>query len=134
MPDSIPILTTNDYPGMRVVRVLGPVYGTSVRSRNIVGNFLGGIRAVFGGKQSGYLKMIAQTRDEALAQLSGYAQPLGANLTLAMRFDSAEFDFGKGCWLTGRLWYLSWNIKSPHAAMLPGRREPKSQNGSRDGF
>ena len=45
------ILTINDCPGMRVVRVLGPVYGTGVRSRNIIGNLLGGgIRAVFGGK------------------------------------------------------------------------------------
>lgn len=51
MSNSIPILTTNDYPDMRVVRVLGTVYGTSVRSRSIVGNCLGGIRAVFGGKQ-----------------------------------------------------------------------------------
>ena len=41
------ILTINDCPGMRVVRVIGPVYGTGVRSRNIVGNFLGGVRAIF---------------------------------------------------------------------------------------
>ena len=44
---SVLILTTNDYPGMRIVRVVGPVYGTSVRSRNIIGNFMGGIRAVY---------------------------------------------------------------------------------------
>lgn len=96
MSNSIPILTTSDYPGMRVVRVLGTVYGTSVRSRSIVGNFLGGIRAVFGGKQSGYLNMIAQTRDEALAQLAEQAKSLGANAVLAMRFDSGEFDAGQG--------------------------------------
>ena len=94
--NNVLILTTNDCPGMRVVRVLGPVYGTSVRSRNIVGNFMGGLRAVFGGKQSGYLKMIAQTRDEALAQLADHAQSLGANAVLAMRFDSGEFDAGQG--------------------------------------
>ena len=88
--NNVLILTTNDCPGMRVVRVLGPVYGTSVRSRNIVGNFLGGIRAVFGGKQSGYLKMIAQTRDEALVRLADHAQSLGANAVLAMRFDSGR--------------------------------------------
>ena len=46
------ILTINDCPGMRVVRVIGPTYGTGVRSRNIVGNFLGGVRAIFGGKQA----------------------------------------------------------------------------------
>ena len=76
------ILTINDCPGMRVVRVIGPVYGSGVRCRNIVGNFLGGIRAVFGGKQSGYLKMIAQTRDDALEQLAEHAQSLGANAVL----------------------------------------------------
>ncbi|UBU63929.1 YbjQ family protein [Acidithiobacillus ferrooxidans] len=27
------------------------MYGSGVRSRNIVGNFLGGVRAIFGGKQ-----------------------------------------------------------------------------------
>ena len=49
------ILTINDCPGMRVVRVIGPVYGTGVRSRNIIGNLLGGVRALFGGKQAGGL-------------------------------------------------------------------------------
>ena len=48
------------------------------------------------GKQSGYLKMIAATRDEALAQLAEHAQSLGANVVLAMRFDSGEFDAGQG--------------------------------------
>ncbi|MCR2831817.1 YbjQ family protein [Acidithiobacillus ferrooxidans] len=96
MENNVLILTTNECPGMRLVRVIGPVYGTSVRSRNMVGNFLGGIRAVFGGKQSGYLNMIAQTRDEALAQLADHAQSMGANAVLAMRFDSGEFDAGQG--------------------------------------
>jgi uncharacterized protein YbjQ (UPF0145 family) len=88
------ILTINDCPGMRVVRVIGPVYGTGVRSRNIVGNFLGGVRARFGGTPVGYLKMIAQTRDDALEQLAANARSLGANAVLAMRFDSGEFDAG----------------------------------------
>ncbi|MBU2808068.1 YbjQ family protein [Acidithiobacillus ferrooxidans] len=90
------ILTINDCPGMRVVRVIGPVYGTGVRSRNIIGNLLGGVRALFGGKQAGYLNMIAQTRDDALAQLAEHAQSLGANAVLGMRFDSGEFDAGQG--------------------------------------
>lgn len=51
---------------------------------------------MFGGKQPGYLKMIAQTRDEALVQLAEHAQSMGANAVLAMRFDSGEFDAGQG--------------------------------------
>ena len=90
------ILTINDCPSMRVVRVIGPVYGTGVRSCNIVGNFLGGVRAIFGGKQAGYLKMIAQTRDDALEQLAEHARSLDANAVLGMRFDSGEFDTGQG--------------------------------------
>jgi len=66
------ILTINDCPGMRVVRV------------------------IFGGKQTGYLKMIAQTRDDALEQLAEHARTLGANAVLGMRFDSGEFDTGQG--------------------------------------
>ena len=96
MENNVLILTINDCPGMRVVRVIGPVYGTGVRSRNIVGNLLGGIRAVLGGKQGGYLKMIAQTRDDALEQLTEHARPLGANVVMGMRFDSGEFDAGQG--------------------------------------
>jgi uncharacterized protein YbjQ (UPF0145 family) len=61
-----------------------------------VGNFLGTVRAVFGGKQEGYRKMIAQTRDDALAQLAEHARSLGANAVLGMRFDSGEFDAGQG--------------------------------------
>ena len=56
--NAVLILTINDCPGMRVVRVIGPVYGTGVRSRNIVGNFLGGVRAIFGGKQVGYMSAV----------------------------------------------------------------------------
>ncbi len=94
--NTVLILTINDCPGMRVVRVIGPVYGTGVRSRNFVGNFMGGVRAVFGGKQSGYIKMIAQTRDDALKKLAEHARSLEANAVLGMRFDSGEFDAGQG--------------------------------------
>jgi hypothetical protein len=31
--NNVLILTINDCPGIRVVRVIGPVYGTGVRSR-----------------------------------------------------------------------------------------------------
>jgi uncharacterized protein YbjQ (UPF0145 family) len=90
------VITTNEVPGARITRVIGPVYGTSIRSRTIIGNFLGGIRAVFGGSQTGYINMVNQTRDEAIAALQAHATSLGANAVLGMRFDSSEFDAGQG--------------------------------------
>lgn len=90
------VITTNEVPGARIIRVIGPVYGTSIRSRTIIGNFLGGIRAVFGGTQTGYINMVNQTRDEAIAALQAHAASIGANAVLGMRFDSGEFDAGQG--------------------------------------
>lgn len=62
MPE-IPVATTNDVPGARIVRVMSPVYGTAMRSRSIVGNLLGDQRAIFGGARTGYSKMISRARD-----------------------------------------------------------------------
>ena len=90
------VVTVNEVAGARIARVIGPVFGTSVRSRSIVGNVLGGIRAVFGGAQTGYAQMVSQTRDEAIAALQAHAQSIGANAVLGMRFDSGEFDAGQG--------------------------------------
>lgn len=92
---SITIVTLPALPGARVVRVIGPVYGTAVRSRTAAGNWFGGLRAVFGGSQTGYRKLIAATRDEALADLAARAAAAGANAVLGMRFDSGEFDAGR---------------------------------------
>lgn len=96
MASEVVIVTTNDVPGARIVRILGPCYGTAVRSRNIVGNVLGGFRALFGGSQTGFTQMVSETRDEALEALRAHAAALGANAVLAMRFDSGEFDAGQG--------------------------------------
>ena len=90
------ILTTHDCPGSRITKVLGPVYGCSVRSRSIIGNFLGGLRAVFGGEQSGYARMVVDTREKAVADLAAAAARMGANAVLSFRFDSCEFDSGQG--------------------------------------
>ena len=43
------VTTALELPGCRVVRNLGIVRGITVRSRSIVGNFFGGVQALFGG-------------------------------------------------------------------------------------
>jgi uncharacterized protein YbjQ (UPF0145 family) len=95
MPDIL-VVTVNEVANARIDRVIGPVYGTSIRSRTIIGNVLGGIRAVFGGSQGGYIAMVNQTRDEAIEALKAHANALGANAVIGMRFDSGEFDAGQG--------------------------------------
>ncbi len=95
MSTDILVVTTNEVANTRISRVLAPVYGTSIRGRSFVGNALGNIRATFGGNQGGYVQLLNDTRDEAIAALQAHAASFGANAVVAMRFDSGEFDAGK---------------------------------------
>ena len=90
------IFTTESVSGMTIEKNFGTVFGTVVRSRNVVGRTMGNISAFFGGRQSGDTKMVNETRDQAMSELGSNAEALGANAVLAMRFDSGEFDSGNG--------------------------------------
>ncbi|MEM4066292.1 MAG: YbjQ family protein [Candidatus Micrarchaeaceae archaeon] len=93
---SILLTTENFLPDYQITDRLGIVYGVSVQSRNEIGNWLGSIRAAFGGSQKGYEKMITQNRDNAVQKLVEDAEALGADAVIGLRFDSSEFDTGKG--------------------------------------
>lgn len=90
------IFTTDGVEGMTIEKNFGTVFGTVIRSRNMIGRSLGNIAAAFGGKQKGDTNMANQTREDALQELGNAAEALGANAVLAMRFDSGEFDSGNG--------------------------------------
>jgi len=95
MSSDILVVTSNDVANARIARVLAPVFGSAVRSRNVIGNKLGNIRAAFGGSQTGYMEMLNATRNEAISALQAHAASYGANAVIAMRFDSGEFDAGE---------------------------------------
>jgi uncharacterized protein YbjQ (UPF0145 family) len=88
--------TVDSVAGCRVTQHLGLVAGVSVRSRTAAGDWLGGLRATFGGSQRGYEKTVAVSREEALARMVEQAVKLGADAIIGLRFDSGEFDSGKG--------------------------------------
>jgi len=90
------VVTTNDVAHARIARVIGAVFGTSIRSRSALGNAFGSMRAAFGGSQAGYTSMMNNTRADAVAALKEQAAACGANAVIAMRFDSGEFDSGRG--------------------------------------
>lgn len=87
-----PILvsTMNDVPGYRVARVMGEVFGLTVRSRNAVSNIGAGFKALAGGELKGLSKLLADSRYEAIERLCKEAMARGANAILAMRFDCNE--------------------------------------------
>ncbi len=83
-------LTTNYAPGYKVDRVLGLVYGITVRSRGIGGNILAGLRTIGGGEINEYTEMAHQARQQALDRLAEHAKSMGANAVVSVMFDSTE--------------------------------------------
>jgi len=85
------VTTAFSLPGYKIVRTLGVVRGLTVRSRSIVGNFLGGIQSIFGGNITIYTNLCEQAREETYRLMCEHAEKHGANAIIAMRYDATEF-------------------------------------------
>jgi uncharacterized protein YbjQ (UPF0145 family) len=92
--DHTAITTALELPGYRVVRNLGLVRGITVRSRSIVGNFVGGLQTLFGGNITIYTRLCEQAREQTYQDMVQHARQLGANAIIAVRYDATELMAG----------------------------------------
>ena len=88
------IVTTNDVPGHRVVKVIGLVRGITVRSRSIFGTIAGGLQSLVGGNITMFTSLAESSRQEAVNLMIQHAQEAGANAIIAMRYDGNEITDG----------------------------------------
>lgn len=88
------VSTTNDVTGYRIVRHLGLCRGVTVRSRSVVGNWFGGVQAIFGGRLGVFAKLAENARQEAYDLMVQHAAQAGANAVVAMRYDANEIADG----------------------------------------
>ena len=79
-----------DLPGHRITSSHGVVRGIVVRSRSVVGNFMGMIQTLFGGNISIYRELCEQARGEAFEAMAREAAARGANAIVGMRYESNE--------------------------------------------
>ncbi|MEU8584369.1 YbjQ family protein [Streptomyces abikoensis] len=84
------VVTTNDVPGYRVDRVIGEVFGLTVRSRHIGSQIGAGLKSLVGGELKGLTKTLVETRNQAMERLIEQARARGANAVLMFRFDVTE--------------------------------------------
>lgn len=84
------VTTAFELPGYRIARNLGVVRGITVRSRSIVGNFLGGIQTIFGGNITIYTELCEQAREETYRDMVKHARQVGANAVIGMRYDATD--------------------------------------------
>lgn len=79
-----------ELPGFTITKNLGVVRGITVRSRSVVGNFLGGVQSLFGGNITIYTDLCEQARSETYQLMCQHAQAVGANAVIGMRYDATE--------------------------------------------
>ncbi|WP_026606227.1 YbjQ family protein [Methylocapsa acidiphila] len=84
------VSTTNEVAGFKIVRHLGLVRGITVRSRSVVGNFVGGIQSIFGGQITAYAELAEHARQEAFDLMCEHASQGGANAVVGMRYDAND--------------------------------------------
>ena len=84
------VTTAFNFEGYRVVRNLGVIRGITVRSRSVVGNFVGGLQTLLGGNISIYTELCEHAREEAFNLMVEHAQAKGANAIIGMRYDANE--------------------------------------------
>jgi uncharacterized protein YbjQ (UPF0145 family) len=90
--------TMNDIPGYRVVKVLGAIYGLTVRSRNWgtdIGAFL---RSSVGGEIRYFTNLMYTSRNAAVERMVGECLGRGGNAIIALRFDQSEVSDGTVLW------------------------------------
>lgn len=85
------VVTTENIPGRTVDRVLGQVFGITVRSRGIGGNLMASFRSLAGGEIKEYTEMLEDARKAAIDRMVQNAAQMGADAVVMMRFDSGEF-------------------------------------------
>ena len=86
--------TTFDLPGYRTVQTLGVVRGITVRSRSIVGSFVGGLQTIVGGNITIYTELCERARQDAFDLMTQHAEQLGANAIIGVRYDANEIMAG----------------------------------------
>ncbi len=86
----IVMVTMNYVPGKKITRVIGTIWGITVRSRGIGGNIMAGLRSLGGGEIKEYSKMLFDARNTAMDRLKDAAKQLGANAVIELRFDSSD--------------------------------------------
>lgn len=84
------IVTTDEIPGKRIVKVIGLVRGNTIRARHIGRDIMASLRNIAGGEIVEYTKMIAESREQAIDRMIDEAKEKGANAIVTLRFTTAS--------------------------------------------
>jgi len=81
-------------PGQRIVKHLGLVQGSTVRSKHLGKDIMAGLKNIVGGELKGYTELLQEARQEATERMIKQAQAIGANAVLNIRFSTSSITQG----------------------------------------
>ena len=77
-------------PDKRIVKHLGLVQGSTVRTKHAGRDIMAGLKNIFGGELRGYTELLQEAREEALQRMQTQAEAIGANAVLNVRFSTSS--------------------------------------------
>lgn len=81
-------------PDRKVVRHLGLVQGSSVRSKHVGRDIAASFKNFFGGELRGYTELLSDSREEATVRMLEQALSIGANAVLNVRYSTSSIAAG----------------------------------------
>ena len=82
------------FPGKTIVRHLGLVQGSTVRSKHAGKDILAGLKNFVGGELKSYTELLNESRQEAIDRMVQQAQAVGANAVINIRFSTSNITAG----------------------------------------
>lgn len=81
-------------PGRTIVRHLGLVQGSTVRSKHVGRDLLAGLKNFVGGELRAYTELLNESRSEAIERMVAQARGVGANAVVNVRFSTSNIAAG----------------------------------------
>ena len=89
------LITNLDYvPNYKIVKHLGLVQGSTVRSKHAGRDIMASLKNFFGGELKGYTELLNESRDEAIERMQEQALQARANAILNVRFSTSSVAAG----------------------------------------
>ncbi len=83
------LTTTSTIPGREIAASLGIARGNTIRARHVGRDILAGLRTLVGGEIGDYTKLMAESREQALARMIEHAEAMGADAVVGVRVTTA---------------------------------------------
>ena len=91
---TILLSNTEFIPGKNIVKSLGIVNGSTVRSKNVFKDIGAGLKNLVGGELKAYTELLQEARTEATNRMLADAASRGANAVVNVRFATSSVSGG----------------------------------------